>query len=60
MNDIVVIVGPSGVGKSTVAYKMLELDGRFEFVRSATTRPKRDSARQTSISIFPKRNFSRG
>ena len=29
------------MGKTTVAHRMLELDGRYEFVRSVTTRPCR-------------------
>ena len=57
MNDIVVIVGPSGVGKSTVAYKMLELDGRFEFVRSATTRPKRDDGKADEYIYLSEKEF---
>ena len=42
-NEILILVGPSGVGKTTVAYKMLEMCDEFEFVRSATSRaPRRD------------------
>ena len=41
MKNILIIAGPSAVGKTTVAHRMLELDGRYEFVRSVTTRPKR-------------------
>lgn len=40
-NCILIIAGPSAIGKTTVAYKMLERDARYEFVRSVTTRPKR-------------------
>lgn len=40
-NCILIIAGPSAIGKTTVAYKMLERDSRYEFVRSVTTRPKR-------------------
>lgn len=41
MKNILIIAGPSAVGKTTVAHRMLELDGRYEFVRSVTTRPAR-------------------
>ena len=41
MKNILIIAGPSAVGKTTVAHRMLELDPRFEFVRSVTTRPCR-------------------
>ena len=41
MKNILIIAGPSAVGKTTVAHRMLELDSRFEFVRSVTTRPRR-------------------
>jgi guanylate kinase len=39
--NILIIAGPSAVGKTTVAHRMLELEPRFEFVRSVTTRPCR-------------------
>ena len=41
MKNILIIAGPSAVGKTTVAHRMLDLDPRFEFVRSVTTRPRR-------------------
>ena len=41
MNDILIIAGPSAVGKTTIAWEMLKNDDRFEFVRSATTREVR-------------------
>lgn len=37
-NCLLIIAGPSAVGKTTVAYSMMKSDPRFEFVRSATTR----------------------
>ena len=40
-NCLLIIAGPSAVGKTTVAYSLIERDPRFEFVRSVTTRPKR-------------------
>ncbi len=41
MKNILIIAGPSAVGKTTIAHRMLELDDRYEFVRSVTTRPAR-------------------
>lgn len=41
MKNILIIAGPSAVGKTTVAHRMLDLDSRYEFVRSVTTRPRR-------------------
>ena len=42
MKNILIIAGPSAVGKTTVAHRMLELDeNKYEFVRSVTTRPCR-------------------
>ena len=43
-NSLLIIAGPSAIGKTTVAYKMLERDARYEFVRSVTTRPSRGDA----------------
>ncbi len=43
MNNILIVAGPSAVGKTTIVWKMLEKDSRFEFVRSATTREQRDT-----------------
>ena len=41
MKNVLIVAGPSAVGKTTVAHRMLELDDRYEFVRSVTTRPCR-------------------
>lgn len=41
MKKCVILVGPSAVGKTTVAHAMLDMDGRYEFVRSVTTRAMR-------------------
>ena len=38
---LLIIAGPSAVGKTTVAYELIKIDPRFEFVRSVTTRQKR-------------------
>jgi len=38
---LIVISGPSGVGKDTIAHMMLENYDTFHFVVTATTRPAR-------------------
>lgn len=52
MNGILIIAGPSAVGKTTVAWEMLKNDGRFEFVRSATTREVRGGDGYSSEYIY--------
>ena len=44
MRSALIITGPSGVGKTTVATELLSQCSGFEFVRSATTRQKRGDA----------------
>ena len=41
MKKVVILVGPSAVGKTTVAHAMLEMNPRYELVRSVTTREMR-------------------
>lgn len=41
-NKILIIAGPSAVGKTTVAHRILEKNTSFEYVRSVTTRPSRN------------------
>lgn len=43
-NCILIVAGPSAVGKTTVAYSLIEREPRFEFVRSVTTRASRGDA----------------
>jgi guanylate kinase len=40
---LIVISGPSGVGKDTIMLRMQERGMPFHFVVTATTRPKRDN-----------------
>lgn len=44
---LIMIVGPAGIGKSTVMHATTNLDERFSYVRSFTTRPNRDGPRTT-------------
>lgn len=55
--EILVIVGPSGVGKTTVAYKLLEDTGCFEFVRSATTRAPRGDGKDNEYIYLTREEF---
>lgn len=55
--EILVIVGPSGVGKTTVAYRLLEDTGCFEFVRSATTRAPRGDGRDNEYIYLTREEF---
>lgn len=41
MNKILVIAGPSAVGKTTVMNEILNFNEKFEYIRSATTRAPR-------------------
>ena len=47
MIRVLVIAGPSAVGKTTVMKRILELYPEFELVRSATTRTKRLDAHES-------------
>ena len=42
--SVLIVAGPSGVGKTAVAKAIIEHDPRFTFLRSATTRPMRQDA----------------
>lgn len=39
--SVLIVAGPSGVGKTAAALSVIEKDPRFTFLRSATTRPFR-------------------
>lgn len=39
--SVLIVAGPSGVGKTAVAKAIIEKEPRFTFLRSATTRPMR-------------------
>lgn len=44
MKEILIIAGPSAVGKTTVASELIKAGGEFELVRSVTTRKMRSDA----------------
>ena len=57
MSAILVIVGPSGVGKTTVANRVVERDPSFEFVRSATTRAPRGDGNDSEYLYLTREEF---
>ena len=57
MKSILIIAGPSAVGKTTVMKRMMELDDRFEFIRSATTRPARGDGHDSEYIYVTKEEF---
>lgn len=57
MNNILIVAGPSAVGKTTIVWKMLENDERFEFVRSATTREKRQDTYSSEYIHISRESF---
>ena len=57
MNDILIIAGPSAVGKTTIAWEMLKNDDRFEFVRSATTREVRGDSYSSEYIYISREEF---
>ena len=57
MSAILVIVGPSGVGKTTVANRVVEKMPSFEFVRSATTRAPRGDGNDSEYLYLTREEF---
>ena len=55
---LIVLSGPSGVGKDTVLARMRELGSPYHFTVTATTRPRREGERDGVDYIFiPERRF---
>ena len=57
MKEILVLAGPSAVGKTTVASRLLE-SGEFVLVRSVTTRGKRGDAYDSEYIYLSREEFS--
>ncbi len=53
----VIIAGPSGVGKTTVAEMLIERLGNLEMSRSATTRPVRDDGKADEYIYLSRAEF---
>lgn len=59
MINILVIAGPSAVGKTTVAHEILNTDSRFSLSRSATTRPMRGDGYDSEYVYLSREEFCR-
>lgn len=57
MNNILVLAGPSAVGKTTVMRELMELDGGFAFIRSATTRTPRGDGNDSEYLYISRAEF---
>ena len=57
MKKILVLVGPSAVGKTTVMKELLSKELSFSFVRSATTRPPRNDGHNSEYLYLSKEEF---
>ena len=57
MVNILIIAGPSAVGKSTLAEELLKMDSRFSFLRSVTTRAPRGDGRDGEYLYLSREEF---
>ena len=57
MKSVLVLAGPSAVGKTTVAKNILSVDARFELIRSATTRQARGDGNDGEYLYFTREEF---
>jgi len=60
MNSILIIAGPSAVGKTTVMRRVLEREPRFEFIRSKTTRLPRGDGQDNEYIYTTREDFLNG
>ena len=58
-NCILIIAGPSGVGKTVIAEAIKAKNPTFDFIRSATTRPKRGDSHDDEYLYFTDEEFER-
>ena len=57
MGYAVVLAGPSAVGKTTVANALIESSERFEYIRSATSRPPRGDGNDSEYIYVSREEF---
>jgi len=57
-NRLLIIAGASAAGKTAAASRILELDGRFSFIHSATTRAKRGDGNDGEYIYYTKEQFN--
>lgn len=57
MNKILVLAGPSAVGKTTVMNEIISVSGSFEYIRSATTRAPRGDGYDSEYIYLSEREF---
>ena len=53
----IVLAGPSGVGKTTVAERLIEMNPRLEETRSATTRQRRGDGKDDEYTYVTREEF---
>ena len=58
-NSILIIAGPSGVGKTVIAEAIRAKNPAFDFIRSATTRQKRGDSHDGEYLYFTDEEFDR-
>lgn len=56
---VVVLIGPGGVGKGTIARKLVERDGHLWLSRSWTTRPRRSTEDGSEYHFVERTQFER-